>query len=129
MRIWRWVFARIYLWCAGQWRRRPETVAVVVLAGVMGFILIELVVIGQWITHRRVGHFSKGLQFTILVALWLVNYLRFVRIGDPRADALIAELQLLDARAIRRELFKMWAAVGCMALLLLATMIALGYRD
>ena len=119
----------MYLWCVGQWRRTPGTVAAVMLGATMGLIVVDLVMLGQWLAHRPVGHFFNGWRLVLIVGLWFIIYLRFVRLGDAESDRLIGELERLRPKTMRREIRKVWAVVGMLVVVHVATMIVLGYED
>jgi hypothetical protein len=122
--MWRWAFARMYLFCSRHsWdRRHPEWLAVTQLTIVMGFVAIEAVLLGQAATGRLLNvHVFKGWKYILGGLLWSLNYFRFVRRGD--ADGLIEELQHYDDKELRREFFKMWGLYLSVVVLLFSTIV------
>jgi hypothetical protein len=125
--MWRWAFARMYLFCSRHsWdRRHPEWLAVTQLTIVIAFGVMEVVLLAEVAMRRQLNvHLFDGWKYVLGGVLWSLNYFRFVRRGD--ADGLIAELEQYDDEELRREFFKVWALIVFVLVLAVSTVIAFG---
>jgi hypothetical protein len=132
-RLWRWAYARHFLWRSRSERgaREAAWTTVTVITGLMCANLLSLAIVICWIAGTSVWDPRYKLQSWQVVLIYLclayTNYRRFLVRGD--ADELIQKFRKQRRREAHPDNMKLlWYALGSIAAPLVLSVIGLAFH-